>query len=65
MNKIKSTIAFIKEYPKLSILILILLLAVARMAHQNYSLQSPIVNKRSESYEDVKRLGRETKYLTK
>ena len=53
MNNIKSTLKFIKEYPKLSLMILVLFLVAIRMAHQNYSIQSPIVNKRSESYIDV------------
>jgi len=53
MQKIKNVYYFVKEYPKLS-LVLVLLVAIAgRMAWQNYSLQSPIVNKRSESYTEV------------
>jgi hypothetical protein len=51
--KIKSAYGFVRTYPKLSLVIIVLVLISARMFVQNYSFQPPVVNKRSESYVDV------------
>jgi hypothetical protein len=52
-TRIKSVWYFVKEYPKLSLVIIVLVLIVGRMFYDNYSFQQPVVNKRSESYQDV------------
>ena len=52
-NKVKSAYQFVKDYPKLSLFILILLALLVRVVNQNYSFQNPVVNKRAESYQTV------------